>query len=323
MQQEHKSAWTAVRGLTKVPRITVLFWIAKICCTTVGESLSDQVNETAGLGLGITAAVFFPILFAATFIQMKVRRYYGIIYWVNVILMSICGTIATDGLHDDAGLELWIEIIIFFVLMMTCFGMWYYYERQLTVHSIKTLRRETFYWLSILFTFAMGTAVGDGISEAWDIGYGPIFGFFAGVQSFIFLVWLALRLLGKAPQHSPTETLMFWVAYIWTRPVGASLGDLLSNDQSDGGAGLGTLGTSMLLLGVIIICVLIGMVTKYDIMPESDGIMAPAGSADSSAVVPAPLPSADAYVYDGTTRPAAAEGALAGDKKQAQQQQRV
>ena len=90
------------------PRDAVCLY--SVCCTTVGESLSDQVNETAGLGLGITAAVFFPILFAATFIQMKVRRYYGIIYWVNVILMSICGTIATDGLHDDAGLELWIEV---------------------------------------------------------------------------------------------------------------------------------------------------------------------------------------------------------------------
>ncbi|KAG2425536.1 hypothetical protein HXX76_013580 [Chlamydomonas incerta] len=292
-----------------------------VCCTTVGESLSDQVNETAGLGLGITAAVFFPILFAATFIQMKVRRYYQFVYWITVILMSICGTIATDGLHDDAGLELWIEVIIFFVLMISCFGTWYYYERTLTVHSIKTLRRETFYWLSILFTFAMGTAVGDAISEAWDIGYGPIFGFFAGVQAFIFLVWLVLRLLGAAPQHSPTETFMFWVAYIWTRPVGASLGDLLSNDQSDGGAGLGTLGTSMLLLGVILICVLIGLFTKYDIMPESD-VEPPAAApaVGHAAVVPTALvPSADAHI-DSSGGYQASSGATAADAPSAEAQ---
>jgi uncharacterized membrane-anchored protein len=133
--------------------------------------------------------------------------------------MSICGTIFTDGLHDDEGVELWIEIIVFFVLMSLSFGSWYISEKSIDIHSIITVKRESFYWLAILFTFSLGTAIGDFISEQCAIGYGYTLLIFVVTLTVIFAVWYLIKI---------NDVLMFWVAYIMTRPLGAATGDLMS-----------------------------------------------------------------------------------------------
>jgi uncharacterized membrane-anchored protein len=131
--------------------ITWQFWVAKCCCTTVGETVSDYFNVNIGLGLGGAAYVFFPIMLVSLSLGFWVDRYYPYLYWFNVIMMSICGTIATDGLHDNLGVELWIECIVFLFLMCSSFGVWYYVEKTIDIHDICTPRREMFYWYVVLF----------------------------------------------------------------------------------------------------------------------------------------------------------------------------
>ena len=229
---------------SKVPQVTLAFWIIKCCATTVGETLSDYFAETLNLGLGIAAIIFFPLLTIILACQFYAPRYIPAIYWLSVVFMSICGTIATDGLHDDLGVELWIEVIIFGFLVGCTFATWYYYEGTLDIHSIKTPRREAFFWLAVIFTFAMGTAIGDGVSEAAMVGYGFTLLIFASALIFIGGLWYFKVI-------EPISN--FWMAYIMTRPLGAACGDLLASTKSNHAAGLGTATTS-LIFSLIIVC---------------------------------------------------------------------
>jgi uncharacterized membrane-anchored protein len=158
--------------------------VMKSCCTTVGETVSDYFDVNLGLGLGGAAYVFYPILLAGLCLQFYLDRYYPALYWFNVVFMSICGTIATDGLHDNLGLELWIECIIFLVFDVLLILHLVYCKVEETIDIHSTPRREIFYWLTVILTFALGTAVGDGISEGVALGYGPTFGLFVGCHCF-------------------------------------------------------------------------------------------------------------------------------------------
>jgi len=221
-----------------VPQITIPFWVIKCCATTVGETISDAFNDGLGFGLGYTALLFYPLLIASLLLEFRIPVYVPGIYWFNVILMSICGTIFTDGLHDNLGLELWIEVIIFTFLMSASFYAWYRSEGTLDIHSVYTFKRLGYYWLAILFTFALGTAVGDGISEGSGWDFGPLVGFFFGIIVFIFALY-KLNFLKPIPS--------FWFAYIMTRPLGASIGDLIGN-QPNFSYGY----TSVVFIGVIV-----------------------------------------------------------------------
>jgi uncharacterized membrane-anchored protein len=253
---------TNERSAIKVPQVTLAFWIIKCCATTVGETLSDYFAETLALGLGIAAAIFFPILLALLIWQFYTDKYVPPIYWLCVVFMSICGTIFTDGLHDDLGVELWIEVIVFSFLVCVNFLVWYYYEGTLDIHSIKTFRTEFFFWMTVLFTFALGTAVGDGISEAAMVGYGYTLLIFAGALLFIAALWMVKAL-------EPVTN--FWLAYIMTRPFGAACGDLLAQTKSSHAAGLGTATTSLIFSLIIIVSVCYLWYTGQDLMADQAG----------------------------------------------------
>jgi uncharacterized membrane-anchored protein len=253
---------TNERSAIKVPQVTLAFWIIKCCATTVGETLSDYFAETLALGLGIAAAIFFPILLALLIWQFYTDKYVPPIYWLCVVFMSICGTIFTDGLHDDLGVELWIEVIVFSFLVCVNFMLWYYYEGTLDIHSIKTFRTEFFFWMTVLFTFALGTAVGDGISEAAMVGYGYTLLIFAGALLFIAALWMVKAL-------EPVTN--FWLAYIMTRPFGAACGDLLAQTKSSHAAGLGTATTSLIFSLIIIVSVCYLWYTGQDLMADQAG----------------------------------------------------
>lgn len=258
----------------KVPsKITFVFWIVKCCATTVGETLSDYFNVNLGFGLGGAAGLFYPLLLINLCFQLFwFRKYSAPCYWLAVVLMSICGTIFTDGLHDNLGVELWIEIIIFFFLMCCSFGAWYKIEGSLDIHSITTLPRETFYWTAVLFTFALGTAVGDIISETAGLGYGVTLALFVGVIIFIALLWYFKVL---------DEVTSFWFAYIMTRPLGAAAGDLLASPLGSGGAGIGAGGTSGIFSGIIALCVIYLSYTRVD-MAEMESVSTKDTPEDSS-----------------------------------------
>ena len=242
--------------LNKVPAVTAFFWIIKILCTTVGETAADFLNTNLHLGLTKTTYVMGGLLAVVLLFQFMFRKYVAGIYWLAVVLLSIVGTLITDNLTDNFGVSLVTTTIIFSVALAATFGTWYASEKTLSIHSITTTRREAFYWMAILFTFALGTAAGDLIAEKLKVGY-PLsvllFGVLIGLTA---LAHFRFRLNG---------ILAFWIAYILTRPLGASLGDLLSQSHADGGLGLGTVGTSVLFLSLILGLVIYLTVTRKDL----------------------------------------------------------
>jgi uncharacterized membrane-anchored protein len=241
--------------LNKVPEVTLYFWVIKILCTTVGETAADYLNDTLGFGLNNTALLMSALLVVSLVFQFRARRYVPGIYWTAVVLISVVGTLVSDKLADDLGVPLVATTILFAVLLAVTFVAWYAQERTLSIHSIVTTRRESFYWLVILFTFALGTSAGDLFDEQLGVGYWPTVGIVAVV---LVLITAAHKRLGL------NAVLAFWMAYVLTRPLGASIGDGMSQPRSAGGLGLGTTGTSVLFLGVILALVVFLAVTKVD-----------------------------------------------------------
>lgn len=247
MNSAHSSSIPSTRRmLNKVPEVTLVFWIIKVLATTVGETAADFLNVDLGLGLTVTSLVMAALLIAALGAQFKLRRYVPAVYWLAVVLISIVGTLITDNLTDSLGVPLWLTTAVFAVILAVTFTAWFLSEKTLSIHSIFTTRRETFYWLAVLFTFALGTAAGDLVAESLNLGYLVALLVFAGAIALVTLAYVVFHV---------NAVLAFWIAYVLTRPLGASTGDLLSQPTADGGLGLGTTGTSVLFLAVILILV--------------------------------------------------------------------
>ncbi len=255
--------------LNKVPEVTLFFWIIKILCTTVGETFADNLNQKLGLGLTNTSYIMGALLVAALVFQFRAHRYVPGIYWLTVVLVSVVGTLITDNLTDNLGISLITTTVVFSVALALVFAGWYASERTLSIHSIYTTRREAWYWLAILFTFALGTAAGDLTAEKLNVGYFKSALLFAGVIALITAGHYALkaRLDAAHTRHATNAVLAFWLAYILTRPLGASIGDCLSQATVDGGLGLGTVITSAIFLGAILALVIYLSVTRKDEIP--------------------------------------------------------
>ena len=242
--------------LNKVPEITLYFWIIKVLCTTVGETAADFLNVNLNLGLSGTSVVTGLLLMVALFFQFKANRYIPSAYWLAVTLVSVFGTLVTDNLTDKLGLPLETSTAIFGVLLAGTFLVWYVSERTLSIHSIFTRQRESFYWFAILFTFALGTASGDLMAEGLGLGYLTTGFIVAGVIALTAVAW----------KWGLNSILSFWIIYILTRPLGASIGDFLSQSRSHGGLGLGAAVTSVIFLGGILAIVVYLSVTKRDMI---------------------------------------------------------
>ena len=247
--------------------MTIFFWLIKILCTTVGETAADYLNETLHFGLTGTSVVSAVLLVVVLFFQFRAKKYVPSLYWLAVVLISVVGTLITDNLTDGLGVSLVTTTAVFSVLLLLTFAGWYLVERTLSVHSIFTTRREAFYWLTILFTFALGTAAGDLISEKFNLGYLVALGLFAGLIAIVTAIHFGVQrvlALEPAARKSAYAVLTFWVGYILTRPLGASIGDYLSQAKGDGGLGLGTTATSALFLTAILGLVVYLTMTKTD-----------------------------------------------------------
>lgn len=232
--------------LNKVPQITLIFWVIKVLATTVGETVADFLSETLKLGLSGTSLVMGALLLVILFIQFTRKRYIPAIFWLAVVMLSVVGTLISDNLVDNLGVSLATTSIIFGSALIVVFVIWYVSEKTLSVDNINTTKKEFFYWLAILFTFALGTSAGDLISESSGLGYAYAALLFAGIILLVFIAYKYLKL---------NAILSFWIAYILTRPLGASLGDLLSQSVKDGGLGIGTTVTSIIFLTTILILV--------------------------------------------------------------------
>lgn len=225
----------------KVPAITLGFWVIKVLSTTVGETGADWLAVHAGLGAALTTALMSVLLVLALLLQLAHRRHVPWIYWLAVVLLSIVGTQITDILTDTLNVSLYASTAAFAVLLAAWFGVWQRAEGTLSINAIDSRPRELFYWGAILVTFALGTAAGDLATEALGLG------FRLGVLAFGVLI-AAVAVAWRAGANA---VLAFWLAYILTRPLGASLGDLLAQAREYGGLGLGTVVTSAVFLAVI------------------------------------------------------------------------
>lgn len=245
----------ARRMLNKVPEVTLFFWIIKILCTTVGETGADYLIANLQWGLTNTTYVMGAFLLVALAFQFRARKYVPGLYWLAVVLLSIVGTLITDNLTDHFRVPLMTTTIIFTVALAATFVVWNSQEKTLSIHSITTSRREAFYWLAILFTFALGTAAGDLVGEKFGLGYLVSLLLFAGTIAVVVVAHFGFKM---------NAILSFWLAYILTRPLGASIGDYLSQPHSAGGLGLSTIGTSALFLATIFGLVIYLAITKRD-----------------------------------------------------------
>jgi uncharacterized membrane-anchored protein len=241
--------------LNKVPQVTIFFWIIKVLATTVGETAADFLGVNLGLGLTLTTLLMSVLLVIALTFQFRATGYVPGIYWLSVVLISVVGTLVTDNLVDNFGVALSVTTVVFSVALAVTFLAWHRVEGTLSIHSIDTPRREAFYWLAILFTFALGTAAGDLIAEGLDIGYWK--------SALLFGALIGAVAIARFVFHA-NEVLTFWIAYILTRPLGASLGDYFSQSTADGGLGLGTTVTSAVFLMAILGVVVYLAVTKTD-----------------------------------------------------------
>ena len=237
----------------RVPAITLDFWLIKLMAVTMGETAADYLAVNLGFGLTATSLIMAAILIGALVLQFGQRRYVPWSYWLAVVLISIVGTLVTDNLVDNFHVSLISTTIGFSLALSATFALWFASERTLSIHKVFTFKREAYYWLAILFTFALGTAAGDMVAELFGLGYlatGILFGMIIGSLG------IGYYFLGLDP------ILGFWLAYIFTRPLGASFGDLLSQPAQYGGLGLGTIITSALFLGAIIAIVAYMSATK-------------------------------------------------------------
>lgn len=244
MTDTRSDAATAV--FNKVPAVTLVFWIVKILATTVGETAADVLSTTFNLGLVVTSYVMAALLIIALIAQFRAHKYVPTVYWIVVVFISVVGTVISDNLVDNLGVSLATTTVIFSTALAAVFIWWYLSERTLSVHTIYIRRRELFYWGAILFTFSLGTSGGDLLSEKLGFGYTVALAIFAGG---IALVYALYRF------HLINEVLAFWAAYILTRPLGASAGDLLTQAPSNGGLGfsrLPTTGVILVIAGVLV-----------------------------------------------------------------------
>ena len=242
--------------LNKVPEVTLYFWVIKVLCTTVGETASDYLSGNVGLGLTKTTFITGAALLVILFFQFRARRYIPWIYWTGIVLISVVGTQITDNLTDNHGVSLVTTTTLFAIVLAIVFAVWFASERTLSIHTIYTTRREAFYWLAVLFTFALGTAAGDLTAERLAVGYWLSAVMFAGIIAAVAFAHYRFRLNAVAA---------FWIAYILTRPLGASLGDFLSQPRTDGGLGLGTTVTSLIFLIAILVVVTYLSITRKDV----------------------------------------------------------
>ncbi|MEU8908991.1 COG4705 family protein [Streptomyces mirabilis] len=240
----------------KVPEVTVYFWIIKVLCTTVGETAADLLNEKAGLGLTSVSVLMSALLGVVLVVQFRSSAYRPGVYWLAVALISVVGTLISDNLTDNMGVPLEASTTVFAIVLAVVFAVWHRRERTLSIHHIDTTSRESFYWLAVLFTFALGTAAGDLVSERIDLGY------------WLSAVLFAMAIAAVAIAHFALDldaVWSFWIAYILTRPLGASIGDYLSQPTSNGGLDLGAVVTSALFLAVILGLVTYLSVTRRDV----------------------------------------------------------
>ncbi|HEC58886.1 MAG TPA: hypothetical protein ENI24_04905 [Methylophaga sp.] len=235
-------------SLNRVPQIILLYWIIKIASTTLGETGADMFSMTFNLGYGLTIALFMGIFLIFLIIKLSMKRYDPLMYWLVFTATAILGTAISDFIDRSLGLGYAFGSIALFSLLLVVLAVWYQHEKSINVEYIKTLPAELYYWLAFLVANTLGTAAGDFLADSLEIGF---------LNSALIIAGLLIACSILYFYTKVSSLLLFWFAFVLTRPFGATFGDLLTKSPEHGGVGLGTISASA-FFGVILIVGLIG-----------------------------------------------------------------
>lgn len=234
--------------MSKVPEVTLLFWIIKIAATTLGETGGDTVSMSMNLGYLVGSAIFAAIFIVAVAAQIKVSRFHPWLYWTTIIATTMVGTTLADFADRSLGIGYAGGSSLLFILLMASLAVWYWSLGSVSVHTVSSPRAEMFYWVTIMFSQTLGTALGDWSADTADLGY-------AGA-AVVFGLLLALVAAAYFWTRA-SRTVLFWTAFILTRPLGAVVGDFLDKPVSAGGLALSRYVASAALIGFIIVCLVV------------------------------------------------------------------
>jgi uncharacterized membrane-anchored protein len=238
----------ASETLSKVPAVTLGFWVIKIAATTLGETGGDAVTMTLDLGYLVGTAIFGFVLVAAIYAQLVAKRFHPYLYWFVIVATTTVGTTLADFLDRSLGIGYLGGSSLLLVLVLATLGVWYRTCGSVSVDTVASSKVEFFYWTTILFSQTLGTALGDWLADDTSLGYEGGALVFAGCLAVV----VCAVYLTKA-----SRTLLFWAAFILTRPLGATVGDLLDKPPAEGGLGFGRFTASAVLLAFIVVCVLV------------------------------------------------------------------
>jgi uncharacterized membrane-anchored protein len=238
------------RSVSKVPEVTLGFWIIKILATTLGETGGDAVSMSMHLGYAIGSAIFVGIFVIAVAAEIAAKSFHPFLYWAVIIATTTAGTTMADFADRSLGIGYAGGSSILFLLLMLSLGVWYWSAGSVSVDTITTPKVEMFYWATILFSQTLGTALGDWMADPTGVGLGYEGG------ALVFAAGLAL-VAAAYFYTSMSHTLLFWSAFILTRPLGATLGDLLDKPHANGGLALSRFWASAILAALVVICILL------------------------------------------------------------------
>lgn len=243
---------TAEVTLSKVPEVTLGFWIIKIAATTLGETAGDAVSMTMHLGYAISSVIFIGIFVVAVAAQIAAKSFHPFLYWAVIVATTTAGTTMADFADRSLGIGYPGGASLLFVLLMASLGVWYWSVGSVSVDTISSPKAETFYWATILFSQTLGTALGDWVagSDRYGLGLGYEYG------ALIFGAGLAV-IAAAYFYTNISHTLLFWAAFILTRPLGATVGDLLDKPLAAGGFAFGRFYASAILAIFIVVCILL------------------------------------------------------------------
>lgn len=237
--------------MNKLPAITLSFWIMKICATTLGETAGDLLSMTMNVGYAISSVILLSFFFATLVVQLSTKKFHPIIYWAVILSTSTAGTTMSDYMDRTLGLGYATGSLILVSLLAATLIIWKLTEKSLSVTNIKSLRGEVFYWTAILFSNTLGTALGDFLAD--DSGLG-----FAGGA---ILIGTLLAVIVMAFYFTKvSHVILFWLAFVLTRPFGATFGDLLTKTHEKGGLNFGTIGSSLILFTILVVLVAISII---------------------------------------------------------------
>ncbi len=256
-----------MKNLNKLPALTISFWIMKICATTLGETAGDLLSMTMNIGYAVSSIILLSFFLGTLLVQLLSKKYNPVIYWAVILSTSTAGTTMSDYMDRTLGLGYGTGSFILLSLLSITLIIWKAIEKSLSVTEIKSTRGEIFYWTAILFSNTLGTALGDFLADNSGLG-------FSGGAILIGCLLLIIILAYFFTKIS--HIILFWLAFVLTRPFGATFGDLLTKSNEKGGLNFGTIGSSLILLGILVVLVIVSVLKTNSRSTNND---------DNSAIV--------------------------------------